>query len=118
MNTRTLSASIRIAVATALMGAATFAAPAFAAPVTATDTATIQHTCQTTLGLTVNDTDYAACVSTLSQSLAAAMPHERRGMPTDNVACAEVGLMPGSAGYARCIANLDGALAQAQLAPN
>ncbi|MBB6250540.1 hypothetical protein [Nitrospirillum iridis] len=118
MNTRTLSAATK-SIAAALMIAATFATPAaFAMPVTASDTMTIQHTCQQTLGLTINDTDYAACVSTLSQALATAMPHERRGVPSDNAACAEVGLMPGTTGYSRCVANLDGALAQAQLSPN
>ncbi|MEA1652224.1 hypothetical protein UAJ10_24830 [Nitrospirillum sp. BR 11164] len=117
MNTRALPASIKATIAAALMGAAILAAPAApAAPVT--DAAAIRHICQQTLGLTVNDTDYAACVSTLSHALATARPEERRGAPGIVSACAEAGLVPGSGGYDRCEANLDSALTQARLAPN
>ena len=116
MNTRTLSA-----VAAALFGAATFAAPAFANPltvtVTATSAATVQHACQATLGLTLNNTDYAACVATLTQAVAATQPQPHQQTPTDS-ACAEVGLTPGTNGFERCVANLDGALNQVLLSPN
>ncbi|WP_044558917.1 hypothetical protein [Azospirillum sp. B4] len=119
MNTRTLPAWIKAITAAALLGAAMCASPAaFAAPVTDGEAALIRHTCQGTLGLTVNDADYAACVSTLSQALAGVPSQERRPTPADKSACAEVGLAPGSGGYARCVANLDGALTQARLAPN
>ncbi|MDE1147631.1 MAG: hypothetical protein PW843_13595 [Azospirillaceae bacterium] len=119
MHTRTLPSAIKTILAVALVSTAAFTAPAVnAMPVTNTDTMTVQHTCEQTLGLTVNDTDYAACVSTLSRSLAMAMPAERRNMPTDRTACAQVGLLPGTNGYERCVANLDGALAETQLMSN
>ncbi|TWB15228.1 hypothetical protein FBZ89_1157 [Nitrospirillum amazonense] len=119
MNTRTLPTSIKATIAAALVGAATLAAPsAWATPVTDSDAAAIRHVCQQTLGLTVNDTDYAACVSTLNRALATAQPAERHSPPGAVSACAEVGLAPGSSGYSRCEANLDGALTQARLAPN
>ncbi|MEA1650568.1 hypothetical protein UAJ10_16300 [Nitrospirillum sp. BR 11164] len=119
MNTRTLPMIIKTGAIAALLGA-TVAAPAFAAApltvtVTAASTATVQHACQSTLGLTVNNTDYAACVATLNQAVAVAQP--QRQTPTGN-ACAEVGLMPGTNGFERCVANLDGALNQVLLAPN
>lgn len=121
MNTRTLPMLIKTGVVAALLGASV-AAPAFAAApltvtVTAPGTATVQHACQSTLGLTVNNTDYAACVATLNQAVAAAQPQNHRPAPTGN-ACAEVGLTPGTNGFERCVANLDGALNQVLLAPN
>ncbi|MEC4591387.1 MULTISPECIES: hypothetical protein [Nitrospirillum] len=114
MNTRTLSASIRITVAAALMGPATLVAPAFAAPAATPEATTIQHTCEQTLGLTVNDSGYAACVATLTQARATSTQPQTPA----NTACADVGLAPGSADYGRCVANLDGALNQVLLAPN
>ncbi|MEC4589966.1 MULTISPECIES: hypothetical protein [Nitrospirillum] len=123
MNTRTLSNSIKYITAAMLAGAAVLGAPAaFAAaataPIAAGDAAAVRHTCHQTLGLTINDVDYAACVSTLEQALAVALPAERHSAPGGSSACAEVGLLPGSAGYARCATNLEGALIQARLAPN
>ncbi|MDG3441814.1 hypothetical protein [Nitrospirillum amazonense] len=119
MNTRTLSASIRITVAAALTGAAALAAPAFAAPVAAPEATTIQHTCEQTLGLTVNDSGYAACVATLAQAHAAGVRAAGTQPQTPaNTACADAGLAPGTADYGRCVANLDGALTQAQLSAN
>ncbi|TWB37780.1 hypothetical protein [Nitrospirillum viridazoti] len=121
MNTRTLPMFIKTGVVAALLGA-TVTAPAFAAApltvtVTALGTAAVQHACQSTLGLTVNNTDYAACVAALNQAVATAQPQNQRPTPTGN-ACAEVGLMPGTNGFERCVANLDGALNQVLLAPN
>ncbi|MEA1676621.1 hypothetical protein [Nitrospirillum sp. BR 11163] len=122
MNTWTLPMFIKTGVVAALMGAVAVTAPAFAAApltvtVTAVNAATVQHACQTTLGLTVNNTDYTACVATLTQAVAATLPQAQHPSPTGS-ACAEVGLAPGTNDFERCVANLDGVLNQVLLAPN
>ncbi|MEE3627130.1 hypothetical protein UCD39_24650 [Nitrospirillum sp. BR 11752] len=108
-------------VAAALMvGTLSLTPSAFAAPPAMTVTVAanaVRHACQQTLGLAVNDTDYAACVATLTQAATTAHIHDPSPMP-DGRACAEVGTAPGSADFARCVALLDGALDQARLAPN
>ncbi|TWB44206.1 hypothetical protein [Nitrospirillum pindoramense] len=113
--------SLMSKVAAALVvGTLSLAPSAFAAPPAVTVSVVanaVRHACQQTLGLTVNDTDYAACITTLTQAATNAQIHDPSPMP-DSRACAEVGTAPGSADFARCVANLDGALDQARLAPN
>ncbi|MDZ5647709.1 hypothetical protein [Nitrospirillum sp. BR 11828] len=111
---------LRKVAATLVIGTLSLAPSAFAAPpaIAATLAGTaVRHACQQTLGLTVNDTDYAACVTTLTQAATAAPFHDLSPMPAGR-ACAEVGTAPGSADFARCVASLEGALDQARLAPN
>ncbi|HLZ66241.1 MAG TPA: hypothetical protein VKQ29_08410 [Aliidongia sp.] len=67
----------------------------------------IHHACADAMGLNPADAEYAACVSSLKQTLA--RPKNAGGTQRDReaAACAEVGLTPGTPAFQQCVLNLD-----------
>ncbi|MEE3627128.1 hypothetical protein UCD39_24640 [Nitrospirillum sp. BR 11752] len=75
----------------------------------------IDRACQDALHVGPNDSLYAACVASLKDTLSATKKMHAERCQT---ACSEAGLTEGSPAFDRCVANLNGALAQAQLSGN
>ncbi|MDG3439099.1 hypothetical protein [Nitrospirillum amazonense] len=75
----------------------------------------IDRACREALNVGPNDSVYAACVASLRETLTATKKVHNEHCQT---ACSEAGLKPGSEAFDRCVANLSGALAQAQLNVN
>jgi hypothetical protein len=67
----------------------------------------IRHACADAMGLNPADAEYAACVSSLKQTLG--RPSGAGGTQRDReaAACTEVGLAPGTPAFERCVLNLD-----------
>ncbi|TWB63281.1 hypothetical protein [Nitrospirillum viridazoti] len=75
----------------------------------------IDRACQDALHVSPADTQYAACVASLTQTLSMTKKmHEQRSQ----TACGEAGLTAGTEAYDRCVTNLSGALQQAQTTVN
>lgn len=93
------------------------ARPALAADAVQTVTVhpSIDRACQDALHVGPNDSLYAACVASLKDTLSATKKMHAERCQT---ACSEAGLTEGSPAFDRCVANLNGALAQAQLSSN
>jgi hypothetical protein len=75
----------------------------------------IERACQDALHVSPADTQFAACVASLNETLSMTKKmHEQRSQ----TACAEAGLTAGTDLYSRCVTNLSGALQQAQTTVN
>ncbi|MEC4590182.1 MULTISPECIES: hypothetical protein [Nitrospirillum] len=91
----------------ALLVWAGVAACAHAATVPATQLDTVKRVCRDTMGLTAPNTDYVACVDSLTGSLAEAATNraEASANLAGQSACSQKGLTPDTPDYAMCVLN-------------
>jgi hypothetical protein len=75
------------------------------------------HACQTTMGLNASEAEYAACVSSLNHSLAAAYDSDEVSRNPVERACAEMGIRLRSAAFNKCVVDLSSSLFKLQNLP-
>jgi len=75
------------------------------------------HACQTTMGLNASEAEYAACVSSLDHSLAAAYDSDEVSRNPVERACAEMGIRLRSATFNKCVVDLSSSLFKLQNLP-